>query len=131
MTKIHSILQVFSITKPTSRKCWEKEVWEFWKRSRFLGKVFARKYFLTIQKDQLDHTARTGNRCRMGAKLAQRGLKTALFVCSVLHLNHLVRCPSTQIISLCKFESFESCNLFITIINSFTVPINDVSQMAS
>lgn len=41
------------------------------------GGVFASKYFLTIQKDQLDHTARTGNRCRMGANIAQRELKTA------------------------------------------------------
>lgn len=74
---------------PEKRKCGG-----FGQEADFSGEVFASKYFLTIQKDQLHHTARTGNRCRMGANIAQRELKTVLFKRFILHPSHL--CPPAE-----------------------------------
>lgn len=75
--KIHSILVVLSITKPKSKKYTQdlgKGRVGVLESSRFFGESLCQQVLLTIQKDQLDHTARTGSRCRIRAKLVQRGL---------------------------------------------------------
>lgn len=112
-------------------------MWGGLEKQQISWKVFASK---TIQKDQLDHTAKTGNKCRTGAKLAQRGLKATLFICFILHLNHLCTVPISRDRSTVQLwvpfdviYSLPSLILPSVLLpqHSVTVPLTDTSQTAS
>lgn len=79
------IFVALSIVQPMSKKYTldqkKGSVGGFGKDAYFLGA----STFLTIQKHQLGHSARTGSRCRMGAKVASRELKAALFKCTFFY----------------------------------------------